>query len=163
MAAPVGRSSARTKETTRQRSTAHSVRTRSQVSTRTRPLVEENPGVPTPRDQAKHSDAQKISQGSLTIGATQERTKYGQTDTTSTPTSQRDTKDPTQSAHYRLWGPGFLDVSLIPEEQEPATPTKAPSQARATAGMNLDAIASLQEDDLQKLIESLQGLAASRQ
>ena len=54
-------------------------------------------------------------------------------------------------------------MSLVPEEQEPATPTKAPAQARATEIMNLDAIASLQADELQKLIESLQGLAASRQ
>ena len=48
--------------------------------------------------------------------------------------------------------PGFLDVSLVPEEQEPATTTKAPAQARDTAGMNLNAIASLQADELQKLI-----------
>ena len=54
-------------------------------------------------------------------------------------------------------------MSLVPEEQEPATPTKAPAQTMATAGMNLDAIASLQADELQKLIEILQGLAASRQ
>ena len=60
-------------------------------------------------------------------------------------------------------GPGFLDVSLVPEEQEPATPTKAPAQAMATAGMNIYAIASLHADELQKLIESLQGIAASRQ
>ena len=33
----------------------------------------------------------------------------------------------------------------------------------ATAGMNLDAIASLHTYELQKLIESLQGLAASSQ
>ena len=33
----------------------------------------------------------------------------------------------------------------------------------ATAGMNIDAIASLQADELQKLVESLQGLVASRQ
>ena len=85
------------------------------------------------------------------------------TDTTSALTSQREAKDPTQSAHYRLWVPGFLDVSLVPEEQEPATPTKAPAQARATEIMNLDAIASLQADELQKLIKSLQGLAAARQ
>ena len=49
---------------------------------------------------------------------------------------------------------------LVPEEQEPATLTQAPAQAMATAGMNLDAITSLQADELQKLIESLQGLAA---
>ena len=54
-------------------------------------------------------------------------------------------------------------MSLVIEEQELATTTEAPSQARATSGMNLDAIASLQADELQKLIESLQGLAASRQ
>ena len=33
----------------------------------------------------------------------------------------------------------------------------------ATPGMNLDALASLQADELQKLIESLQGIAAPRQ
>ena len=60
-------------------------------------------------------------------------------------------------------GPGFFGVSLVPEEQEPATPTKPTAQAMATAGMNLDAIASLQVDELQNLIESLQGLAVSSQ
>ena len=84
-------------------------------------------------------------------------------DTTSAPTSQKETKDPTQSAHYRMWGPGFLDVSLVPKEQEPATPTQAPPQAMATAGMKLDALTSLQVDELRKIIEILQGLAASRQ
>ena len=113
-AAPEGRSSARKRETNLQRSTAHIVRTRSQVSTRTRPLLAEKPGLPTTRGLSKHSDTQKISQGSLTVGATQERIKYGRTDTKSAPTSQKDTKYPTQSTHYRLWGPGFLDVSLIP-------------------------------------------------
>ena len=54
-------------------------------------------------------------------------------------------------------------MSLVQEEQEPATPTQAPAQSMATAGMNLDAIASLQADELQKLIKSLQGIAASRQ
>ena len=54
-------------------------------------------------------------------------------------------------------------MSLIPEEQEPATPTGAPTQARVTETMNLDAIAGLQADELQKLIESLQGLTAARQ
>ena len=54
-------------------------------------------------------------------------------------------------------------MSLVPEEQEPATPTEAPAEARATEIMNLNAIASLQSDELQKLIESLQGLAAARQ
>ena len=54
-------------------------------------------------------------------------------------------------------------MSLVPEEQEPATTTEAPDQARATAGMKLDVIASLQADDIQKLIKILQGLAASRQ
>ena len=122
----------------------------------------ENTGLPTKLSRAKHSDTQKISQGSLTVRATQERIKDGRTDTTSSPTSQKDTKDPTQSAHYRLWSPGFLVVSLVPEEQDPATQTKAPALAMATAGMNLDIIASLQVDDLQKLIQSLQGLAASR-
>ena len=131
-AAPAGRSSARKKETSRQRSTVHSVRTSSQVSTRTRPLVEEKPGATTPQDQAKHYGAQKTTQGSLTVGATQERAPDGRIDTASAPTSQMKFKDPTQSAHYRLWGPGFLDVSLVPEEQEPATPTKAPAKARAT-------------------------------
>ena len=106
-----------------------------------------------------HSEDLKVS---LTVRATQERIKDGRTDTTSAPTSQKDTKDPTQSVHYRMWGPRFLDVSLVSEEQEPATPTKAPAQAMATAGMNLDAIASLQADELQKLIKSLQGLAVSR-
>ena len=115
--------------------------------------------------------------------------------------SQTETsKDPTQSSHYRLWGPGFLDVSLVPEEQELATPTQPPSstiqkkygrrttikspgqsttrtqgktdhqastevpaQTMATSGMNLDALASLHADELQKLIKSIQGLAASRQ
>ena len=33
----------------------------------------------------------------------------------------------------------------------------------ATPGMNLDALSSLQADELRKLIESIQGLAASRQ
>ena len=54
-----------------------------------------------------HSEDLKVS---LTVRATQERIKDGRIDTTSSPTSQKDTKDPTQSAHYRLWGPGFLDV-----------------------------------------------------
>ena len=72
------------------------------------------------------------TQRSLTVGAAQEQTPERRTDTTSAPTSQREAKDPTQSAHYRLWGPGFLDMSLVPEEQEPATPTGAPAQARAT-------------------------------
>ena len=121
------------------------------------------PGVRTPQDQAIHSGAQKITQGSLNVGATQERTTDWRTDTSSAPTSQKDAKDPTQSAHYRLWGPGFLDMSLVPEEQEPATPTKSPAQVRDTEGINLDAIASLQADEHQKLIKNLQGLAASRQ
>ena len=54
-----------------------------------------------------------------------------------------------------MWGPGFIGVSLVPEEQEPATPIQAPAQAMATAGMNLDALTSLQEDDIQKFIKSL--------
>ena len=54
-------------------------------------------------------------------------------------------------------------MSLVPEEQEPATPTGDPAQAKATETMNLDAIAGLQADKLQKLTESLQGLAAARQ
>ena len=83
--------------------------------------------------------------------------------TTSAPPSQKETKNPTQSSHYRLWGPGFLDVSLVLEQQELATPTQAPAQAMATAGMNMDALARLQADELRKLIEILQGLAASRQ
>ena len=70
---------------------------------------------------------------------------------------------PPQSAKYRMWGPGFLDVPLVPEEQEPATPTGTPTQARFTKTMNLDAIARLQADELQKLIESLQGVASDRQ
>ena len=91
------------------------------------------------------------------------------------------TKDPTHSLHYRLWGPGFLDVSLVPEQQELATPTQqqgtarpqgttdhqasteVPTQTMATPSMNLDALASFQADELRKLIESLQGLAESRQ
>ena len=52
---------------------------------------------------------------------------------------------------------------LVLEEQELATPTGAPTQARATEIMNLDAIAGLQADELQNLIESLQGLMAARQ
>ena len=152
------------KETTRKQFTAHSVRTRSQVGTQTtRPLVAEKPGLPTTRGRAKHSDSQKIPQGSLTVGAAQGQKREGRPDTTSAPTSHTETKELTQSAHYRLWGPGFLDVPLVPEEQELVTPTQAPAQAMASVGMNLDALASLQAYELQKLIESLQGLAASRQ
>ena len=42
-------------------------------------------------------------------------------------------------------------------------PTDAATPARATGAMNLDAVAGLQADELKKLIESLQGLAAARQ
>ena len=121
--------------------------------------------------------------------------------TAAVPTSQTETsKDPTQSSHYRLRGPVFLDLSIVPEQQELEAPTQLPSSTikrksgqrtviqspgrgsarpqgktdpqvsteepaptMATPGVNLDALASLQEDELQKLIESLQGLAASRQ
>ena len=121
--------------------------------------------MPTTRGWEKLSGSQKIlhTKVSLTVGAAQGQQGDRRTDTTSSPTSQKETKDPTQSAHYRLWGPGFLNVSLVPEEQELTTPTQAPTQAMATASMNLDALASLQADELQKLIKSLQGLAASRQ
>ena len=165
-AAPTGESSAKKKETTRQRCTAHSVRTSSQVGTQTtRPLVAEKPGLTTKRGRAKRSDSHKIphTKGSLTVGAAQGQQGDRWADTTSAPTSQKETKDPTQSAHYRLWGPGFLDVSLVPEEQELATPIQAPAQAMANAGMNLDSLESIQADDLRKLTESLQGLVAARQ
>ena len=158
--APTGRCSARKKET-RQRLTIHSARTRSHVNTKTRPLVAKKTGATTPRDRARKSGAQKITQRSPSVSATQEQTPNRRTDTPSAPPPHRE--DPTQSAHYRLWGPGFLDVSLVPEEQEPATPTGAPTQARVTETMNLDAIAGLQADELQKLIEILQGLAAAWQ
>ena len=119
--------------------------------------------MPTTRGRAKHSDSQKIPQGSLTVGAAQGRKRDGRTDKTSASTSQKETKDLTQSAHYRLWGPGFLDVSLFPEEQDPSTPTQAPAQAMDYVGMNLSTLTIPHADDLQKLIESLQGLSASRQ
>ena len=135
-AAPAGRGSARKKET-RQRLTVHSARTRSQVNTKTRPLVAEKPGATTPRERAKKSGAQKITQRSPSVSATQKHTPNRRTDTPSAPPPHRE--DPTQSAHYRLWGPGFLYASLVPEEQEPATPTGAPTQARVTETMNLDA------------------------
>ena len=157
---PAGKVSVRKKET-RQRITVHSARTRSQVNPKTIPLVAEKSGTTTPRDRAKPSGAQKIAQRSPSVGATQEQTPDRRTNTPSAPLSHRE--DPTQSAHYRLWSPGFLDVSLVPEEQEQATPTGAPTQARISETMNLDAIAGLQADELQKLIESLQGLAAARQ
>ena len=102
--------------------------------------------------------------------------------------------------HYRLHGLGFLDVSLVPEQQAqlPAAPrpppstvrqvsgqrtvihsqgrwsarprvannpqanTEAPEPKMATPGVNLDALANLQTDELRNLIESLQGLSASR-
>ena len=133
----------------------------SQVNPKTRPLVAEKPGATTPRDQAKQSGAHKIAQRSPSFRATQEQTHDRQTNTPPAPPSHRE--DPTQSAHYRLWGPGFLDVSLVFEEQEQATPTGSPTQVRVTKTMNLDAIAGLQADELQKLIESLQGLSAARQ
>ena len=113
-AAPEGISSARKKQT-RRRPTVHSARTRSQVNTKTRPLVAEKPGATTLQDQSKQSGAQKITQRSPTVGATQEQTPDRRADTPSAPTSQMEAKDPTQSAHYRLWGPGFLDVSFVPE------------------------------------------------
>ena len=56
----------------------------------------------------------------------------------------------------------MIDVSHVPEEQVQVTPTGAPTQARVTETMNLDAIAGLQADELQKLIKSLKGLAAAR-
>ena len=126
-------------------------------------------GVPTTKGQAKLSESQKILhiKGSLTAGEMQGQQGDRRTHTTSDPTSQKETsKDLTQSSHCRLWGPGFLDVSLVPEQQELATLTQAPSvpaQTMAITDMNLDAIASLQVDELQKLIERLQGLSASRQ
>ena len=46
---------------------------------------------------------------------------------------------------------------------DPQVITDEPAPTMATPGMNLDALFSLQADELQKLIESLQGLAASRQ
>ena len=54
-------------------------------------------------------------------------------------------------------------MSLVPEEQDLTTPTKAPAQAMSMEGMNIDTISSLQADDLQKFIKSLQGLSASSQ
>ena len=54
-------------------------------------------------------------------------------------------------------------MSVVPEQQELATTTQAPAQAMDTAGMNLDALARLQADEIQKIIENLQSLAASRQ
>ena len=56
-----------------------------------------------------------------------------------------------------------MDVSPVLEEQIQATPTGAPTQSRVTGAMNLDAMAGLQADELQKLIKSLQELAAARQ
>ena len=112
--APTGRCSARKKET-RQRLTIHSARTRSHVNTKTRPLVAKKTGATTPRDRARKSGAQKITQRSPSVSATQEQTPNMRTDTPSAPPPHRE--DPTQSAHYRLWGPGFLDVSLVLEEQ----------------------------------------------
>ena len=79
---------------------------------------------------------------------------------------KENSKDPNQSSHYRLWGPGFLDVSLVLEQQELATvaqPPLVPAQTMANFGMHLYALASLQADELRKVIEILQGLAASSQ
>ena len=45
----------------------------------------------------------------------------------------------------------------------PQVSTEVPAPMMPPPGMNLDALASLQEDEIRKLIESLQGLAASRQ
>ena len=59
-----------------------------------------------------------------------------------------------------MCGLGFLDVYLVPEEQELATPTQAPTQVMANTGMNLDTLTSLQANEFQKLIKSLQGLSA---
>ena len=56
------------------------------------------------------------------------------------------------ASNYRLWGPGLLDVSLIIEQQEMATPTQAPAQKMATSGMNLDVLSILQEYNLRKLV-----------
>ena len=46
---------------------------------------------------------------------------------------------------------------------DPKVSTEDPAPTMATPGMNIDALASLQADELRKLIKSLQGLAASRQ
>ena len=63
----------------------------------------------------------------------------------------------------RFMAPVAIDVSPIPEERTQATHTGAPTQSRVTGAMNLDTMAGLQADECQKLIESLQGLAAARQ
>ena len=134
----------------------------------TRPPAAEKTGLPTTKGREKHSNSQKILhiKGSLTVRATQGQQGNRQTHTTFAPTSPKETKDLTQSSYYRLWGPGFLDVSLVLEQQELATaaqPPLVPAQTMATSGMNQNALASLQADELQNLIESLQGLAESRQ
>ena len=54
-------------------------------------------------------------------------------------------------------------MSPIPEERTQAMPTESPTLARATRAMNLDAVAGLQANELQNIIESLQGLAAAKQ
>ena len=130
------------------------------MAPKTRPEVAEKARATTPRDQAKNAGAQKITRRSPSVSAEREQTPEKQPNAPSAPPTIR--KDPTQSAHYRLWEPGFIDLSPIPEEHTQATPTDATTPARATGAMNLDAVAGVQADELKKLIESLQGLAAAR-
>ena len=87
-AAPAGKDSA-TKKDTRQRITAHSARTRSQVTPNTRPTVAEKNGATTPRDQAKQSGAQKITQRSPSVSAAHEQTPDKRTNAPSAPPTIR--------------------------------------------------------------------------
>ena len=117
-AAPARGVSKKGKDTDCYRSTAPSVRTRSQAGTRaTRTPAETKPVSPATKGPAESSAAQKIphKRESPTEGATKEKQGERRTHTAATPMSPTGTsKDPTQSSHYRLWGPGFLDVSLLP-------------------------------------------------
>ena len=123
--------SKKVKETTHPRSTAPSVRTRSQAGTRaTRTPAETKPGLPTTKGPAKSSDAQKIphKRGSPTEGVNKEKQGEKWKHTAAAPTSLTETsEDLNQSSHYRLWGPGLLDVSLVPEQQELKAPTHPPT------------------------------------
>ena len=130
-AAPEGKGSGKKKDT-RHRITSHSARTRSQVTPKTRPIVAEKPGAMTPRDRAKQGSAQKITQRSPSVSATPERAPDRRTNTPSAPSTIRE--DPTQSAHYRLWGQASSTCLLsqknkhkpLPLELQPSRESREP-------------------------------------
>ena len=143
--APAGGEIAKKKDS-REQITTLSARTRSQVAPKTRPAVGGKARATTPRDRAKNAGAHKITRRLPSVSAAREQTPEKQPNAPSAPPTIR--KYPTQSAHYRLWEPGFIDVSPIPEEHTQATPTDSTTPARATGAMNLDAVAGLQADEL---------------